>query len=96
MSHPYKAKACGGKATAMKRYSEGGGVDMKMVNQGLNMLKGSDSSSKGGDEAPRLPMKLDFLPFQPTPKKALGGKLNLLPKMPMKLKFLKLKGMKNG
>ena len=117
MSHPYKDKACGGRAMAAKRYADGGGLygdsdgptghptggadqykpDMNMINKGLGMIQKGGEAPSGGDQDF---LKLKFMDLKPAGK-ARGGSAELprLPKlpttkMPMKLKMMKLKGMK--
>tara|TARA_R110000868_G_scaffold50984_2_gene162252 strand:- start:88 stop:363 length:276 start_codon:yes stop_codon:yes gene_type:complete len=91
MSHPYKDKACGGRAMAAKRYADGGEIGFspeKMMNAGLKTLAGDQQAPK--DE--NFDLKLKFMDLKP-PGKAQGGSA-ALPKLPMKLKMMKLKGMK--
>lgn len=69
MAHPYKGKACGGAATAAKRYAGGGGIDP---------ISGGRSRNPNNKQAPEIPgaspaaYKVDTGPMQgpkePTPE----------------------------
>jgi len=90
MAHPYKDKACGGRAMAAKRYAEGGGMNTGLMQQGYNTATGGQQSQKDDN----FDLKLKFMDLKPMAK--AGGGSAALPKLPMKLKMMKLKSIKNG